>query len=116
MDWRACLVTGLALFAAGCQRTPQLDASDFATGARVQAVVTENVTACVVDAVCGLRLQFSDTTVFALYGSGERDTPSCRIDVAVSDAAFEIAPGSAVTVEMEDCPGMGLVLRHVEPG
>jgi hypothetical protein len=87
--------------------------SEFSTTRPVQAVVTENVTSCVVDGVCGLRLEFSDTTVFALYGSGERPTPSCSIGVEVSDAAFAARPGASVTVVLEECVGLGLILREI---
>jgi hypothetical protein len=76
-------------------------------------VITENVTACVIDAVCGLRLEFSDSVVFALYGSGERPAGGRSIEVEVSDAAFVMLPGAAVTVVLEECGGMGLVLREV---
>lgn len=108
------MVAGLGLVVAGCTNASSLNVSMFSTGDLVLAEVRENVTACTVDAVCGLRLEFADTSVFALYGTGERASPDCSISVEVSDAAFGVAAGDPVNVILEECPGVGLVLRGLE--
>lgn len=110
------LIAG-AVVLAGCGASEQQEAaSAFALGAPVEAVVTENVTACVVDAVCGLRLDFSDTTVFALYGGGERSAPACEIPTEVSDVAFSLQGGETVSLVLRECPGMGLIVESLDGG
>ena len=108
------LAVFLVLCSTSCAPSPEAPLSTFVTDTQARAKVVENVTACVVDAVCGLRLEFSDTTVFALYGSGERDTPPCTIPTDVSDAAFGLDEGQIVSVVIRDCTGMGLIVGSVE--
>lgn len=75
--------------------------------------VLENSTACTVDAVCYLRIEFADTTIEALYGTGERPAPPCTISVDVSDAAFEIVVGDVVEVVVSPCGDEGHFLERV---
>ena len=102
----------LALVAA-CGTPASSGSSAFVLETPATAVVEENVTACDVDAVCGLSLAFSDTTVFALYGTGEGAGPRCPIAVAVSDVAFTLAPGDEVSVVLRGCPEAGLALAAI---
>lgn len=74
------------------QEAPEAAAS-FAEDSVISGVVAENVTACEVDAACYLRIEFADTTVVALYGTGERPAPPCEMSVEVSDTAFRVQPG-----------------------
>lgn len=98
------------LFLAACGDSLETTESDFELESPLSATVVENVKACTVDAVCGLRLRLADTSVFALYGTGERAENACRIDVAVSDAAFEASTGQVVNVVLKECEDLGLVL------
>ena len=88
--------------------------SPFRSGATVTGRIAENVTACIVDAVCYLRIEFADTTVDAVYGTGERPAPECEIPVEASDAAFAVAAGDIVEVVVAPCAGEGLLLRALE--
>ena len=93
------------------QGTAGLD--DFATGVAVGARVMDNVTACVVDAVCTLELQFADTSVVVVYGSGERPQDSCSTPREASDVAFGLGGGDMVSVELTACSEHRLVLARV---
>lgn len=106
----------VAAFAASC--VPEAPAPDarFRTGVETPALVQENVTACEVDAVCGLWLGFADTVVFAVYGHGDVETPPCPVERSVSDAAFRAEVGDTVAVLLRDCPGVGLVLGALRQG
>lgn len=76
--------------------------------------VLENSTACTVDATCYLRIEFADTTLEALYGTGERPTPPpCTIAAEVSDAAFEVVVGDVVEVVVSPCGDEGHFLERV---
>jgi hypothetical protein len=102
----ACLV--LAGSAFGCGRPgdhPESsgDLSLFTEDAVISGRVRENVTACTVDAVCYLRIEFADTSIVALYGSGERPAPLCEISKEVSDVAFEVQAGDPVEVMVSMC-------------
>ncbi len=105
------VVAVLALSA--CAKEGSFTPDPFEKGVSVTAVVSENVTACVVDAVCTLRLDFADTTVVAVYGTGDRDGQGCEIDTQVSDVAFELSPGIPVAVVLLECAGVGLVVDQI---
>ena len=90
---------------------PQL--SEFAEGATITGLVVENVTACEVDAVCYLTLEFADTTVQAVYGTGERPAPPCRMTVEVSDVAFDAESGQIADVVVSPCETVGLHLERI---
>ncbi|MDH3271707.1 MAG: hypothetical protein OEN56_10260 [Gemmatimonadota bacterium] len=87
--------------------------SPFAEGALVSGRVLENNHACTVDAVCYLRLEFADTSIVAVYGSGERPPPVCDISVATSDAAFGVEAGEIVTVRVAPCGSGGLHVHEL---
>ena len=109
------VLTAVVLIGAGCAGVPgDATTGTFATDRPVPASVVENVTACVVDAVCFLRLEFSDTTVVAVYGSGERPAPDCRASDEAADVAFGVEEGATVEVVLGDCGVEGLVLRGLE--
>lgn len=76
--------------------------------------VVENRTDCVVDADCALTIAFSDTTISALYGTGERPAPPCEIEREVADAAFDVEPGDVVRVIVARCGDEGHFLRRIE--
>lgn len=99
----------LALLTA-CAGRAEPETSGFSTEHTVTAVVLENVTACTVDAICGVRLEFADTTVFALYGLGEQDTTDCSISVETSDRAFGLRTGDVATLRLKECEAEGLVI------
>lgn len=79
----------------------------------LRAQVSENVTACEVDAVCYLVLQLSDTTIVALYGTGERPAPPCPISKEVSDVAFGVGAGDVVEVRVTNCEGEGYFIDEI---
>lgn len=89
--------------------------SPFAPGVLLHAQVSENVTACEVDAVCYLVLQLSDTTIVALYGTGERPAPPCPISKEVSDVAFGVSAGDVVEVRITNCEGEGYFIDEIHP-
>ncbi|NNF12812.1 MAG: hypothetical protein HKN72_06305 [Gemmatimonadetes bacterium] len=97
------------------QGDPQPVVSPFAEGQLVRASVRENVTACEVDAVCYLVLQYSDTTIMAIYGTGERPAPPCSISVETSDVAFGTSRGDVVQVRVSECEGEGLFIEEIRP-
>jgi len=112
----AALSVGLVLSAcASAEGDPSGTASlsVFSEGSLVTGRVLENVTACEVDAVCYLRLQFADTTITAIYGTGERPAPPCPISVAVSNAAFAVERGDVLAVAITACPGEGMFLERI---
>ena len=90
--------------------------SVFSEGALVTGRALENVTACEVDAVCYLRIQFADTTMRAIYGTGERPPPPCPISVEVSDAAFAVEAGDVLEVAITACPDEGMFLERIVRG
>ncbi|MBT8488954.1 MAG: hypothetical protein KJO65_09060 [Gemmatimonadetes bacterium] len=73
------------------------------------------MTACEVDAVCYLVLQYSDTTIMAIYGTGERPAPPCSISVETSDVAFGTSRGDVVQVRVSECEGEGLFIEEIRP-
>lgn len=75
--------------------------------------VLDNVTACEVDAVCYLRLEFADTTINALYGTGERPRTRCDVPRAVSNVAFGVERGDIVQVIVSKCGEQGHYLRQI---
>lgn len=90
--------------------------SDFSMTSPGRARVAENITACVVDAICSLRLEFADTTVRAVYGGGDQDGPPCPIDTSASDAAFSAEVGDIVEVSFMECEELGLTVSQLTGG
>lgn len=105
-------ITG-ALF--GCSGPGQdgLELSPFAEDVLSSGSVLENSTACVVDAVCYLRIEFADASIVAVYGSGERPANDCRTPSAVSDVAFQVEDGDRVDVVVSRCSAVGYFLRQL---
>lgn len=89
------------------------DLSLFTEDAVTSGRVRENVTACTVDAVCYLRIEFADTSIVALYGSGERPAPLCEISKEVSDLAFEVRTGDLVEVTVSMCASGEYYMRQL---
>lgn len=87
--------------------------SRFGATAPWTARVVENVTACTVDAVCYLGLELADTTITAIYGTGERPPPPCPPSLAVSDVAFQLQPGDTVEITVERCGEDGLFVEDI---
>lgn len=106
------LVVALAACAPNGPDSTQ-NASPFAEDTLISGVVRENSTACEVDAACYLRIEFADTSVVALYGTGERPAPACAISVEVSNAAFPVQPGEVVDVVISRCAEEGYYLRRL---
>ena len=101
---------------AGCAPTGRdstYHPSAFAEDALISGVVLENVRACEVDAACYLRIEFADTAVVALYGTGKRPAPACAISVEVSNAAFPVRTGEVVDVVISRCADEGYHLRRL---
>lgn len=96
--------------ASGPEPTP------FVEDSVVTGRVLENSTACTVDALCYLRIAFLDTTVTAMYGTGERPAPPCTISVQVSDVAFEVEAGDVVGVVISRCGDEGYYLERLDGG
>lgn len=92
---------------------PAEDLSEFTVDSLVSARVVENGTGCIVDADCYLRLQFADTSIYALYGAGERPAPPCEIPQAVSDVAFQVGRGETVDVVVSVCGPEGHYVEHL---
>lgn len=86
--------------------------SEFAEDVPVVGLVTENVTACDVDAACWLGLELADTAIVALYGLGDRGDPACAIPRAVSDTAFDMRRGDTVEVVVSRCGSEGHFIRR----
>jgi hypothetical protein len=95
----------LAVVVVACRSTAIDDdhLSSFREGELITGRVVENLTACEVDAICSLQLTFSDTTILAIYGTGERPEPTCQSPVGVSNVAFTLKPGELVDVVVESC-------------
>ncbi len=110
------LVLALVLSAcasAGGDSDDDVDLSRFTEGTQITGRVLENSTACEVDAVCYLRIQFSDTAIVAVYGTGERPPPPCHIPVGVSDLAFQAESGEVVEVVISRCASEGHYLERI---
>ena len=107
---------GVVAILAGCG-SAGADATDraspFTADTLISGVVLENVTACEVDAACSLLIEFADTSVVALYGTGERPAPACDISIEVSDAAFQVRPGEVVDVVISTCGEEGYYLQRL---
>ncbi len=111
---RSWLVAAVLLAACGRGDEGAARASSvFAEDALISGVVLENVTACEVDAACFLRIQFADTAVVALYGTGERPAPPCTMTVEVSNAAFPVQPSEMVDVVISRCGDEGYYVRRL---
>lgn len=117
--YRAPLAFAALTLLVACGSPPNPDPppglSPFAPGVLLRAQVSENVTACEVDAVCYLVLQLSDTTIVAVYGTGERPAPPCPISTEVSDAAFGADAGDVVEVRVTNCEGEGYFINEIRP-
>jgi hypothetical protein len=115
---RALVVGGTTLLVAGaCADTPGSGtegSSAFALDTPVVGSVVENSTACEVDAICSLRVAFSDTTVVVIYGTGERE-PVCTTPSEASNAAFGAEAGGRVELVVEACGSDGLHLQAYRP-
>lgn len=112
--WGALVITALA----GCgptQAGSTQEAMPFSEDQLITGRVIENSTACEVDAVCYLRIEFADTAVVAIYGTGERPPPPCSISVDVSNAAFPRRQGDLVDVVISKCGTDGYYLRRLIP-
>lgn len=110
------LVLGLGIVAcasAGGDPDDDSELSRFEEGSPVTGRVVENSTACEVDASCYLRIEFADTTVAALYGTGERPAPPCTMSVEVSDVAFGVGPGDLVEVVISPCGSEGRYIERI---
>ena len=107
------LMAGLGACSPGAEPPSDPALDEFALDEPRTVRVTENITACVVDGVCSLALEFADTTVVAEYGSGERPADDCTVDVTVSDAAFEVEAGDVVVVNLRQCERSRLILRSL---
>lgn len=88
--------------------------SRFEEGPVISGRVLENSRACEVDAVCYLRIEFADTTVVAVYGTGERPAPPCTMTVEVSDVAFQVEPGAMIDAVILKCDGEGHYLQSIQ--
>ena len=106
------------LHLAGCApagtRTADVDLSPFVADTPLNARIVENSTACIVDAVCFLRLEFADTTIAAMYGTGEHPAPPCDIPGDAATAAFQAAVGDIVRVALIPCAPHGFMLQQLE--
>jgi hypothetical protein len=116
---RAVRFAAALLHLAGCApaSTPTADValSPFVADTLLNARIVENSTACIVDAVCFLRLEFADTTIEAIYGTGEHPAPPCDIPGDASTAAFQAAAGDVVRVAVTSCAAHGFMLQQLEP-
>lgn len=116
---RVVRLAAALLHLAGCApagtRTADGDLSPFVADTPLNARIVENSTACIVDAVCFLRLEFADTTVDAIYGTGEQPAPACDIPREASTAAFQAAAGDLVRVAVTLCAPHAFMLQQLEP-
>lgn len=105
----------ITLLVAACARPGEEEGelSRFAVDASLAGRVVENSTACIVDATCFLRISFADTSIAALYGTGDVGEPPCIIERAVSDEAFGIGHGTMVLVTLSACGSEGYYLREI---
>ena len=88
--------------------------SPFVEDTPISGRVLENSTACEVDAACYLRIEFADTSLVALYGTGERPAPECEMSREVSNVGFQVEPGEIVTVVVSMCGSDGYYLRELD--
>ena len=95
-------------------RTGDIDLSPFVADTPLNARIVENSTACIVDAVCFLRLEFADTTIEAIYGTGEHPAPPCNIPGDAASAAFQATVGDIVRVAVTSCAPHGFMLQQLE--
>jgi hypothetical protein len=63
--------------------------------------------------VCHLRIEFADTSIVAIYGSGERPATDCEIPSGVPDLAFQAQDGDFVEVVVSKCASGGHYLRQL---
>jgi hypothetical protein len=93
----------------------QSAASRFGVDVPATARVLANSTMCTVDADCHLRLEFADTTVSVLYGTGDRPSAACEVPRQVSDMAFTVREYQMVEVTISVCAANELYLRALRP-
>ena len=111
----AAAMLALAGCAPGGTHTGDVELSPFVADTPLDARIVENSTACIVDAVCFLRLEFADTTIEAIYGTGEHPAPPCDISGEAATAAFRAAAGDIMRVAVTSCPSHGFMLQQLEP-
>jgi hypothetical protein len=116
---RAVRLAAALLHLAGCApagtRTADVDLSPFVADTPLNARIVENSTACIVDAVCFLRLEFADTTIDAIYGTGEHPASPCDIPRDASTAAFRAVVGDIVRVAVTPCAPHRFRLQQLTP-
>ena len=116
---RAVRFAAALLPLAGCApaapRSADVELSPFVADTPLNARIVENSTACIVDAVCFLRLEFADTTIEAIYGTGEHPAPPCDIPGDAATAAFRATAGDIMRVAVTSCAPHGFMLRQLEP-
>lgn len=112
--WSVIMTALCACSPGGRGSAGDVEISSFVEDALVSGKVLQNSTACEVDAVCFLRIAFSDTSIVALYGTGERPAPECPMSSDISDVAFRIAPDEVVSVIVSRCGLDGYYLRRLE--
>lgn len=113
MAVRASAVLLCACTPPAANSNPDGELSRFVADSLVSGRVLENIKACQVDATCYLRIEFADTTVDALYGTGERPAPPCDMTREVSDTAFRVEPRDIVRTVISMCGADGLYLRRI---
>lgn len=110
-SWRVLI---LCLAVAGChaETVGTAELSRFRESDLLTGRVLENSTACQVDAICALELLLRDTTITAVYGTGERPAPTCQSPAAVTNEAFGVARGEVVEVVVRTCEDL-LRVEHL---
>jgi hypothetical protein len=109
-----CATPLVACSGGGTASTSDAALSPFVEDTPISGRVLENSTACEVDAACYLRIEFADTSLVALYGTGERPAPECAISRDVSDVAFQLSLEEVITVVVSQCGSDGYYLRELD--
>lgn len=104
----------LATFISGCISSGEnISLSIFEEEKNISGKVIENNNVCVVDLVCYLTIEFSDKTVNALYGTGERPAPPCEISREVSNVAFDVKQGDIIDVVISNCGSDAYYIKQI---
>jgi hypothetical protein len=101
---------------AGGGSASDVEITTFVEDVLISGKVLQNSTACEVDAACYLRIEFADTSIVALYGTGERPALACEISRDVSDRAFQTPAGQMIAVVISQCGSDGYYLRQLDLG